>query len=181
MTRSISLAAATALCLVSTATAQQTAPIQQLPTPQASAETEALGPKGFAQRAAATNEFEILSAELALKQSQDEEVRAFARTMLDDHKRAQKQLTEAAKADSIAMVLELSVEQKQTLTALEQAEESQFDPAYMSSQMKAHDQAIRLLGAYADHGSAGSLKTYAIANYPLVRMHKVRAQSQTNP
>ncbi|MDZ7872195.1 MAG: hypothetical protein U5N27_02840 [Rhizobium sp.] len=44
MTRSISLAAATALCLVSTATAQQTAPIQQLPTPEASAETKALGP-----------------------------------------------------------------------------------------------------------------------------------------
>jgi len=89
-------------------------------------------------------------------------------------------LTEAAKADSIALVLGLSMEQKQTHTALEQAEESQFDAAYMSSQMKASDQAIRLLGAYADHGPAGSLKTYAIANYPLVRMHKVRAQSKTN-
>ncbi len=181
MMRSISLAAATALCLGSTAMAQQAAPIQQLPTPEASAETKALGPAEFAKQAAATNEFEILSAELALKRSEDEQVKAFARTMLDDHKRAQGQLTEAAEADSIALVLELSMEQKQTLTALEQAEESQFDAAYMSSQMKAHDQAIRLLGAYADHGPAGSLKTYATANYPLVRMHKVRAQSQTNP
>jgi putative membrane protein len=181
MIRSTSLAAATALCLVSTAMAQQAAPIQQLPTPEASAETKALGPAEFAQQAAATNEFEILAAELALKRSQNDEVKDFARTMLDDYKRAQGQLSEAAKADSIAMVMELSMEQKQTLTALEQAEQSQFDPAYMSSQMKASDQAIRLLGAYADHGPAGSLKTYAIANYPLVRMHKVRAQSQTNP
>lgn len=181
MIRFISLAAATAFSLGSTAMAQQTTPIQQLPTPQASAETKALGPAEFLQQAAAINESEILAAELALKRSQDEQVRTFARTMLDDHKRAQDQLTEAAKADSIALILELSMQQKQTLTALEQAEESQFDAAYMSSRMKAHDQAIRLLGAYADHGSAGSLKTYAIANYPLVRMHKVRAQTQANP
>ncbi len=181
MIRSTSLAAAIALCLVSTAMAQQAAPIQQLPTPEASAETKAFGPAEFAQQAAATNEFEILAAELALKRSQNDEVKDFARTMLDDYKRAQGQLSEAAKADSIAMVMELSMEQKQTLTALEQAEQSQFDPAYMSSQMKASDQAISLLGAYADHGPAGSLKTYAIANFPLVRMHKVRAQSQTNP
>lgn len=51
MIRSISLAAATALCLGSTAMAQQAAPIQQLPTPEASAETKALGPAEFAKQA----------------------------------------------------------------------------------------------------------------------------------
>lgn len=180
MVRLITLAAATALTFVATANAQQTAPIQQLPTPQPSAETEALGPAGFVQQAAASNEFEIRSAELALRRSQDPQVTEFAQTMLDDHRRAQEQLQSAADADSVAIVLELSMEQKQTLMALEQAEESQFNSAYMSAQMKAHDEAIRLLGAYADHGPAGSLKTYAVAHYPLVRTHKVRAQSLTN-
>lgn len=181
MIRLIAIAAATGLALVAPATAQQTAPAQQLPTPQPSAETEALAPAGFVRQAAASNEFEIFSSELALRRSQDPRVRDFAQTMLDDHRQAQEQLQSAAQADSVAIVLELSMEQKQTLTALEQAEESQFNSAYMSAQMKAHDQAIRLLGAYADQGPAGSLKTYAVAHYPLVRMHKVRAQSQTNP
>lgn len=180
MVRLITLAAATALTFVATANAQQTAPIQQLPTPQPSAETEALGAAGFIQQAAASNEFEIRSAELALRRSQDPQVTEFAQTMLDDHRRAQEQLQSAADADSVAIVLELSMEQKQTLMALEQAEESQFNSAYMSAQMKAHDEAIRLLGAYADHGPAGSLKTYAVAHYPLVRTHKVRVQSLTN-
>ena len=181
MIRLTTIAAATALSFAPTAHAQDTTPVQQLPTPEASEETKALDPAGFAQQAAASNEFEVLSAELALRRSQDVEVRKFAETMLDDHRRAQQQLQTAAEADSVAMVTELSMEQKQTLTALEQAEESQFDSAYMSAQMKAHDEAIRLLGAYADNGAAGSLKTYAVANYPLVRTHKVRAQSQTSP
>lgn len=181
MVRLITIAAATALSFAATAGAQQTAPIQQLPTPQPSTETEALDPAGFVRQAAASNEFEILSSELALRRSEDPQVRDFAQAMLDDHRRAQEQLNSAAEADAVAIVMELSMEQKQTLTALEQAEESQFNSAYMSAQMKAHDQAIRLLGAYADHGAAGSLKTYAVANYPLIRTHKVRAQSLTNP
>jgi putative membrane protein len=181
MIRLIVIAAAAGLTLTPIAVAQQTAPIQQLPTPQASAEMQALDPAGFVKLAVASNDFEILSSELALRRSQDPQVRDFAQTMLDDHRRAQEQLQSAAEADSVALVLELSMEQKQTLTALEQAEESQFDSAYMSAQMKAHDEAIRLLGAYADNGPAGSLKTYAVANYPLVRTHKVRAQSLTNP
>ncbi len=180
MVRLITLAAATALTFVATANAQQTAPIQELPTPQPSAEMEALGPASFVQQAAASNEFEIRSAEIALRRSQDPQVIEFAQAMLDDHRRAQGQLKSGADADSVAIVMKLSMEQKQTLTALEQAEESQFNSAYMSAEMKAHDQAIRLLGAYADHGPAGSLKTYAVANYPLVRTHKVRAQSLTN-
>ena len=74
MVRLITLAAATALTFVAMANAQQTAPIQQLPTPQPSAETEALGAAGFVQQAAASNEFEIRSAELALRRSQDPQV-----------------------------------------------------------------------------------------------------------
>jgi putative membrane protein len=181
MMRLIAIAAAIGLVLVPMARAQQSMPIQQLPTPQPTAEMEALGPADFAQQAAASNEFEILSSNLALQRSRDPQVKEFAQVMLDDHRRAQEQLQSAAEADSVAIVLELSMEQKQTLAALDQAEESQFDSAYMSAQMKAHDQAIRLLGAYADKGPAGSLKTYAIANYPLVRTHKVRAHSHTNP
>ncbi|WP_185811091.1 DUF4142 domain-containing protein [Rhizobium sp. AQ_MP] len=181
MIRRMSLIAAATLAIAMPATAQQTTPIQQLPKPQPSEETKALGPAEFVKQAAASNEFEILSAEIALKRSQDSQVKDFAQSMLDDHRRAQEQLIEAAKADSIAMTMELSMEQKQTLAALEQADESQFDSAYMSAQVKAHDQAIRLLGAYGDHGAAGSLKAYAVANYPLVRTHKVRAHSQTTP
>jgi putative membrane protein len=181
MIRRISLITATTLAIAIPVTAQQTTPIQQLPKPQPSDETKALGPAEFVNQAAASNEFEILSAEIALKRSEDTQVRDFAQSMLDDHRRAQGQLVEAAKADSIAMTMELSKEQKQTLAALEQADKSQFDSAYMSAQMKAHDQAIRLLGAHADYGAAGSLKTYAVANYPLMRTHKVRAHSQTAP
>jgi len=181
MFRLITLATASVLVLSAAASGQQNTPAQQLPTTTAPSADAALDPASFAKEAAAGNEFEILSSELALKRSQSPEVREFAQTMIDDHSRAQEELQAAAKGDSVSMAPELSMEQKQTLQALGQAEESQFDSAYLSAQLKAHDQAIALLGSYADKGAAGGLKTYATAHYPTVRTHKVRAESLTNP
>jgi putative membrane protein len=181
MIRLITLGAATLLAATATASAQENTPAQQLPTTTAPSAATTLNPAGFAKEAAASNEFEILSSEVALKRSQTPEVREFAQTMIDDHRRAQDELQAAATADSVNVSLELSMEQKQTLQALEQAEESQFDSAYLSAQLKAHDQAIALLGSYADKGEGGALKTLATAHYPTVRTHKVRAESLTNP
>lgn len=180
MKRMFALTTASVLVMATAGLAQQTTPIQQLPT-TAAPDTAALDPAAFAKAAAAANEFEILSSQVALKRSQTETVKEFAQTMIDDHGRAQKELEDATKGDQISMTVELTMEQKQTLQALEQAEESQFDSAYLSAQSKAHDQAISLLGSYADKGAAGGLKTYATAHYPTVRTHKVRVESLTNP
>lgn len=63
------------------------------------------------------------------------------------------------------------------MLALEHAEESQFDNAYLFAQMKPHDQAILLLGSYAADGPPGGLETYAKAHYPAVGNYMVRTQS----
>jgi putative membrane protein len=181
MIRLIAIGAATLLATTSMAPAQENTPAQQMPTTTAPSAATTLDPAGFAKEAAAANEFEIMSSEVALRRSQASEVKQFAETMINDHRRAQDELQAAAKSDSVNLSLELSMEQKQTLQALEQAEESQFDSAYMSAQMKAHDQAIALLGSYADKGAAGALKTWATAHYPTVRTHRVRAESLTSP
>ncbi|MBX9469818.1 MAG: DUF4142 domain-containing protein [Rhizobium sp.] len=156
---------------------QQTPPV----TPSQAATVVALDPVGFAREAAAANAFEILSSEVALRRSQSPDVKQFAQTMVDDHRRAQKELQDSAKADNVNLSEDLSMEQQQTLLALEQAEESQFDSAYLSVQVKAHDQAIQLLSSYSESGPVGGLKTYATAHYPKVRTHMVRAQSLTSP
>ncbi|MFN3634412.1 MAG: DUF4142 domain-containing protein [Rhizobium rhizophilum] len=164
--------------------AQESQPAQQLTpatTPGQAATTLALDPAGFAKEAAAANAFEILSSEVALRRGQSPEVKAFAQTMINDHRRAQMDLQNAAKSDNVSLPEDLSMEQKQTLLALEQAEVSQFDSAYLSAQMKAHDQAIQLLGSYSADGPPGGLKTYATAHYPALRTHMVRAQSLTSP
>jgi putative membrane protein len=163
--------------------AQEGKPAEQLTpatTPGQAAATLALDPAGFAKEAAAANAFEILSSEVALRRGLSPEVKAFAQTMIDDHRRAQRELHDSATSDNVSLSEDLSMEQRQTLLALEQAEESQFDSAYLSAQMKAHDQAIQLLGSYAADGPPGGLKTYATAHYPAVRNHMVRAQSLTS-
>jgi putative membrane protein len=188
MKPSPTLALAALFLLSLQAQAQENAPAPQLPTaapagPSAtpSGSPANVDPAGFAREAAASNQFEILSSEVALRRSQSEPVKDFARSMIDDHRRAQAELEESAEGDSVNVSAELSTEQRRTLEALEQADEGQFDTVYLSAQMKAHDQAIQLLGAYSKDGPAGGLKTYAAAHYPTVRTHMVRAQSLSNP
>jgi putative membrane protein len=181
MHRLMYLATVGALATTPQSSAQENTPAQQLPTTAAPSMMVELDASGFANEAAASNQFEILSAEVALKRSQSPEVKDFAASIIKDHRRAQDELQAAAKADSINLTVNLTAEQVQSLKALEQAEDSQFDSAFLSAQMKAHDRAISILGSYADAGEAGSLKTWATAYYPTVRMHKVRSQSLSNP
>lgn len=177
------LAAVSLALFAGHAMAQQSPPAQALTAPDApsqAATAAALEPAAFARQASAGNAFEIRSSELALTRTQSEAVKDFAQTMIDHHTRAQTELQDAAKSDGVRLSEEPSKEQTQMLMALEQADESQFDSTYLSAQMKAHDQAIQLLGAYADSGSAGGLKTYAAAHYPTVRTHMVQAQGLTS-
>lgn len=168
----------------SAALAQESRPGQQLTppsTPRAAATATGLDPASFANEAAAANAYEIEASQIALRRTQSTKVKTFAETIINDHRRAQKELQDAAKSDQVSLSAELSTQQRQTLAALEQAQESDFDNAYLSAQMKAHDQGIRLLGSYSDSGPPGGLKTYATAHYPILRTHMVRAQSLTNP
>lgn len=177
------------ILLVATGLLETTTPSyaqEKLPAPPSATTTSSsmmakVDATGFVKEAAASNEFEIMSSQVALKRSKSSEVRDFAETMIKHHRRAQNELQAAAAADSNKVAIQFSLEQKQTLEALEHADESQFDSAYFSSQLKAHEQAIALLGGYAEAGEAGALKVWANAYYPTVRMHQVRAHSLTNP
>jgi putative membrane protein len=169
-------------CFPTASIAQESIPAQQLTPPVTQSRlAPTLEPAGFANQAASGNAFGMLSSKLALRRSQTPEIKEFAQTILNDHQRAQDELRHAAKSETVILSEELSNEQKQTLLALEQAPENQFDAAYLSAQMKSHGHAIQLLGPYSADGPGGGLKAYARAHFPALRIHMVRAQSLTNP
>nr|WP_246085217.1 DUF4142 domain-containing protein [Rhizobium glycinendophyticum] len=95
--------------------------------------------------------------------------------MLRDHEKASAGLIEAAKADNVALTPKMSDEHRQQLDALKGAAEADFDQAYFSTQITAHENAIALIEAYAKDGEAGALKAHAESVLGTIRTHAMRA------
>ncbi|WP_210187158.1 DUF4142 domain-containing protein [Pararhizobium arenae] len=137
-------------------------------------------PQDFAREAAISNAFELQAAELAVEQGKDANAIAFAQDMLRDHGRASADLEEAAKTDGISIPTELDERRKKQLDALRTARDADFDQAYLSTQMTAHEEAVALFDVFAKSGNAGALKTFAQRTIGTLRMHNIRVHDLTD-
>ncbi len=137
--------------------------------------------QGFARQVAISNLFELKAAELARQRGRGKQVLDFAERMRADHARAGKELAEAARKDGVQLADTLDKESEEKLAALSALQGGDFDPAYLSSQVTAHESAVELFRNYAEHGQAGALKAFAEATYPTLRTHLIQVQSLTGP
>ncbi len=117
-----------------------------------SARGEPLQPQEFARRMSMSNLFEMEAAKLARQRGKGREVLEFAERMLADHARAGKELTEAARKDGVEFSQSLDKAGEEKLAALRALSGAAFDPAYLSSQVTAHEDALELLKNYAEQG-----------------------------
>lgn len=150
------------------------------PLQAASAQGEPLRRQEFARKMSMSNLFEMKAAELARQRGKGREVLEFAERMLADHARAGKELAEAAEKDGVELSESLDKAGEEKLAALRALSGAAFDPAYLSSQVTAHEDALELLRSYAGEGEAGALKAFAEATYPTVRTHLIQVQSMTS-
>ncbi|WP_027998092.1 DUF4142 domain-containing protein [Sinorhizobium arboris] len=150
------------------------------PLQAVSAQGEPSQPREFAQKMSMSNLFELKAAELARQRAKGREVLEFAERMLADHARAAKELAEAARKDGVEPSQSLDKAGEERLAALRALSGAEFDPAYLSSQVTAHEDALELLKAYSEQGEAGALKAFAAATYPTVRTHLIQVQSMTS-
>jgi putative membrane protein len=172
--KTIPLIGLLAAVLPASVVAQQTPPAPELPTvatPNEEPDAAVPSPQQFAARAAADNRFVIRAAEIVLRADGHEEVKKIAETMLRDHRKAQQELADAAKTQSVALHVSLRPDQEEKLQALKNAPASQLDNVYRSAQMIAIEDGMRRLSLYSAHGAAGALKAYAGSAYPTFRSH----------
>lgn len=158
----------------------QTEPATETPKPPAPGEPLADDPPqpaAFAARAAAANLFEIQSAELALRRSKEAFVLDYAKQLLTDHRKAQAELEAAAKSQTAAFRPELDDDLTEKLAALASASDADFDAAFLSAQMVAHQSTIELFALYAGKGQRGPLKAHAQAQYPTLHTHFLKAHA----
>lgn len=127
----------------------------------------------FVKKAASANQFEIESSEIALEKSQNEEVKNFAQSVLEDHKNAGDQLESAVEASDVDAEVseELDSKHKKMIDELQAASGSQFDSKYVSMQKSAHKEAVNLFDSYAKQGKDKELQDYAQDTLPVLQGH----------
>ncbi|TSD85319.1 DUF4142 domain-containing protein [Mycobacterium sp. KBS0706] len=152
--------------------------------PAASAQSAAAQPAqtdaaGYVEQTAISDLFEISAAQAALQKASSDEVRSFARMMIDDHTKVGEQLAEAAKGQNVATSLPTSVDapHDQRLQDLANATEQDFDRLYMRTQVEAHTAALKLQQDYSSFGANPALKAIATQLVPIVKRHLDQAQT----
>jgi putative membrane protein len=131
-------------------------------------------PQAFAEMAGSSNMFEIESSQLALERAGDEEVRAFAEKMVQDHTMAGEEMKAAAEADGVTPPTEMLEKEQTQLDQLQASEGAAFDEAYLAAQATAHEEAVALFEAFSTQGEEGALRDFAAETLPTLQEHKAQ-------
>jgi putative membrane protein len=171
---------------------QQREPVDPTPPPRGTASFEPppslaedapLTAQTFVIRAAIVNMAETDLAELALSRSKNAALQAFARKMLDEHRRAQEKLRGVAADAKIALPAMVDKKHHDLADALERSEPDEFDAAYVKAMVSGHDDAVALFDAAASSKTLPKqLQRYAVEMLPIIRNHRDAAYAlQSRP
>ncbi|HEY7639794.1 MAG TPA: DUF4142 domain-containing protein [Steroidobacteraceae bacterium] len=157
-------------------------PIDPTPPPRGTASFEPppslvegapLTAQTFVIRAAVVNMLQTDLAELALERSHDAAIQAFARTMLNEYRRAQGQLRAVAADTKIALPAMVDEKHQELEESLKRAAPDEFDAGYVKATVAGHDQAVALFDAAAQSKTLPlPLQRHAIQMLPTIREHR---------
>jgi putative membrane protein len=134
-------------------------------------------PKDFAMVAAQSDQYEILAGRVAVTQSQDPRVRAFAQAMIDEHSRTSADLAKAVAASGLPPPPPtIGSDQAPLLAALQSLRGADFDKTYVKQQVLAHQQALAVERSFAEAGADRNMQAVARATVPVIQHHLEMAQ-----
>lgn len=131
----------------------------------------------FAVKAAQSDMTEIQTSQLALKRSQNQQVRQFAQEMIQQHTQSSNKLKPLAAQKGITLPKSLGAENQALLNKLMKLSGAQFDQAYMSGQTKAHAKTQAIYQNELKQGQDPGMKAFASQVLPIVTAHLRMAQS----
>lgn len=136
--------------------------------------------RAFINAAASANQSQVVYGQLALTQSENDTVRAFSQTMIDDYQQAWDDLDSLAGSVNIELPDSLTQAQVALRDRLQGLSGYDFDTAYINSYIAASPVAIQLFESAIANGQHAGLKAYATRYLETLREHKVYADSVFN-
>jgi putative membrane protein len=126
------------------------------------------------------NNFEIQAGQLAQQKAQSDEIKQFAKMMVDDHTQAQQQLQQIAQQKGWQFSQQLMPVHRAMLEELNKLDGQEFEKAYLYGQVAGHTKvALGLRDAKTELQDA-ELRQYAATIFPKVQQHLQHAQRLAN-
>lgn len=162
--------AAVAALMAQPALAQS--PSTQQP-PAAAGGSQQLAPQDmeFASKAAGDGMAEVELGKLAQQQAASDQIRQFAKRMVDDHSAAGDQLESIAGQKGIDLPQELPNEAQKLHDELQQKSGPEFDQAYTAAMVEDHQRAVELFEQEAKSGADADLVAFAEETLPTLQEH----------
>lgn len=123
---------------------------------------------GYSSAVEALSQYEVDSSRLALTRSKSQATRAFAQQMVNHHSRVKSDQKIVGRSD-IGSALDAPL--SQMLYTLQNTPSVEFDAAYKRGQIAAHEEALKVHGAYAAQGSDLAERAKAQAAMPVIQKH----------
>jgi putative membrane protein len=135
-------------------------------------------PQSFVSQAGVIGKAEVELGQIALKNTQDENVRKYAERMVKDHGAADKKLKAIAAKENLQVPQALDQEHESLKMKLQGMTGSQFDREYMKAMAKGHEKAVALFDAASQQPQMpAELKQFAASTLPVLEQHKEMAHS----
>jgi putative membrane protein len=135
-------------------------------------------PESFASQAAIIGKTEIELGQIALKNTQNEDVHRYAERMVKDHTAADKKLKAIAAKEDLQLPQSLDQEHQSLKTKLQGLKGEDFDRAYVNAMAKGHDKAVALFESASQQAQMpAELKQFAASTLPTLEQHKEMAHS----
>ena len=125
----------------------------------------------FANKAAAAGKAEVELAKVGTEKATDADVKTFADRLVQDHTKANEQLTQIMQSKSMEMPAEEPAEAKAEYDRISALSGAEFDREFMMHWVSSHEKGIELYSTEAETGQDPELKQFAADTLPTLQEH----------
>jgi len=133
--------------------------------------------RDFVRTVGEMNLAEIDAGRLAIGKSTSEDVKKFARHMIDDHVDANNQLKEVADLKGVSLPAAADEDHRKDLGRLSELKDAAFDRSYAAAMVADHKKAISLFEEHPNKGKDANVRAYAEKMLPTLRKHLEMAEA----
>jgi len=127
--------------------------------------------KSFVKEAYNTNLYEVQAGQLAGQKAQDDEIKQFARTMVEDHQKANQQLKQVAQSKQIQLDEQLDEVHKAKLAKLQKCSAQDLGRKYINGQAAGHMMTVLEFRYQSQNLQDPQLKQWATTMLPKLEQH----------
>lgn len=134
----------------------------------------------FYTEAAQSGMAEVMLGELALRKTQNEQIRQFAQQMVTDHTNANNELKQLAESKNVTLPTSISNKQQSAYDKLNAMTGMDFEKAFMKQMVKDHENAVKLFQKQSEKGEDADAKAFAAKTLPTLQMHLQMARTMND-